>query len=296
MKLLDAVRRLFQSFLVEPLRRIDREQREYMAGERSRRPDGKVVVVLITAAVVLTLQNYFGGAGTLDLVADLLDGGMGTGAYGMDAAASSWNDRLANRIRLWLNSPRTGQLASLLYWAGFSFATYFFIPWFVIAVFFRQRLSDYGCKLRGAFADWWIYVVFFLVMGPLLLWVSTHRHFQLTFPFYRLRPGEPLWPNFWTWELAYFVQFIGLEFFFRGFMVHGTKHRFGFYSVFVMMVPYCMIHYGKPMPETFGAIGAGIVLGFMSLKTRSIWLGAAIHMSVALSMDFLSMWRKGLFP
>ena len=52
---------------------------------------------------------------------------------------------------------------------------------------------------------------------------------------------------------------------------------------------------GKPLPETCGAIVAGIVLGFMSLKTRSIWLGAAIHMSVALSMDFLSMWRKGLF-
>jgi len=39
-----------------------------------------------------------------------------------------------------------------------------------------------------------------------------------------------------------------------------------------------------------------VVLGFMSLKTRSIWMGAAIHMSVALSMDFLSMWRQGLFP
>ncbi len=40
---------------------------------------------------------------------------------------------------------------------------------------------------------------------------------------------------------------------------------------------------------------AGIVLGFMSLKTRSIWLGAAIHMSVALSMDFLSLWRQHRF-
>ena len=72
------------------------------------------------------------------------------------------------------------------------------------------------------------------------------------------------------WECSYGLQFIGLEFFFRGFMVHGTRHRFGFYAVFVMMVPYCMIHYQKPMPETFGAIVAGIVLGFMSLKMRSI--------------------------
>jgi len=61
-------------------------------------------------------------------------------------------------------------------------------------------------------------------------------------------------------------------------------------------VPYCMIHFRKPMPETFGTLVAGVVLGFLSLKTRSIWIGTAIHLSAALSMDFLSMWRKGLFP
>ena len=74
----------------------------------------------------------------------------------------------------------------------------------------------------------------------------------------------------------------------------GLRHRFGFYAIFAMMVPYCMIHFGKPMPETFAAIIAGIVLGFMSLKTRSIWLGAAIHVAVALGMDFLSLWHNGL--
>jgi hypothetical protein len=34
----------------------------------------------------------------------------------------------------------------------------------------------------------------------------------------------------------------------------------------------------------------------MSLKTRSIWLGAVIHVTVALSMDFASMWRQGIIP
>ena len=32
-----------------------------------------------------------------------------------------------------------------------------------------------------------------------------------------------------------------------------------------------------------------------SLKTRSIWMGAVLHVSVALSMDFASLWRKGYF-
>jgi membrane protease YdiL (CAAX protease family) len=78
-------------------------------------------------------------------------------------------------------------------------------------------------------------------------------------------------------------------------MVHGLRPRLGSCSIPVMMVPYCMIHFQKPLPETLGAIVAGLVLGFMSLRTRSIILGAAIHVSVALSMDFASLWRQGFF-
>jgi membrane protease YdiL (CAAX protease family) len=60
-----------------------------------------------------------------------------------------------------------------------------------------------------------------------------------------------------------------------------------------MMVPYCMLHFGKPMPETLAAICGGIILGFMSLRTRSIWMGTAIHITVAGLMDAASLWRKG---
>ena len=40
-------------------------------------------------------------------------------------------------------------------------------------------------------------------------------------------------------------------------------------------------------------VAGGLALGFMSLRTRSIVLGVAIHMTVALSMDFAAMWQKG---
>jgi len=278
----DALRRFWNSFFVEPWQRIDRESRAFLAHEESRRIDWKVLCVLLTAAVVLTLQNYFGRssdyARVAHCLADLLR------QTGLDAAAD------------YLADGTNRDLHQNVYWALFSFATYFFIPCLVIRVLFREQVRDYGVKPRGAFANWWIYVVMFGVMLPILFVVSQNDRFKETYPFYRMEQGQPLWPRFWIWEISYGLQFVGLEFFFRGFMVHGTKHRFGFYAVFVMTVPYCMIHFGKPMPETFGAIVAGVVLGFMSLKTRSIWMGAAIHMSVALSMDFLSMWRQGLFP
>jgi membrane protease YdiL (CAAX protease family) len=97
------------------------------------------------------------------------------------------------------------------------------------------------------------------------------------------------------WEVVYAVQFVALEFFFRGFLVHGLKHRFGVYSVLVMTVPYCMIHFGKPMPEATASIIAGVALGLVSLATRSIWLGAALHISVAWGMDAACLARRGLF-
>jgi membrane protease YdiL (CAAX protease family) len=74
-------------------------------------------------------------------------------------------------------------------------------------------------------------------------------------------------------------------------MVHALKKRFGYYSIFIMMIPYCMIHFGKPLPETIGAVFAGIVLGSMSLKSNSIWLGVLLHFSVAISMDFFAVWN-----
>ena len=56
-----------------------------------------------------------------------------------------------------------------------------------------------------------------------------------------------------------------------------------------LVVVYCQ----QPLPETIGAIIAGIFLGTLSLWTRSIWLGFLIHVSVALSMDIVALGYKG---
>ena len=133
-----------------------------------------------------------------------------------------------------------------------------------------------------------------MIMLPLIILVSYSESFQNKYPFYNPH-NESLYPNFIIWQCFYFLQFFALEFFFRGFMVHGFKKQFGYYSIFIMMIPYCMIHFQKPMPETIGAILAGIVLGSLSLKSKSIWLGVAIHYSVAITMDIAALWQKGFF-
>ena len=83
------------------------------------------------------------------------------------------------------------------------------------------------------------------------------------------------------------------QFFFRGFMVHGTKHELGDYSVLFMVIPYCMIHFQKPFLETIGAIFAGIILGYISLRKGSIYTGIALHFSVAIIMDAFALYHLG---
>ena len=50
-----------------------------------------------------------------------------------------------------------------------------------------------------------------------------------------------------------------------------------------------MIHCGKPMHESIGAIVAGVVLGTLAMRTRSIWFGVVIHCGVAVTMDLFAL-------
>jgi membrane protease YdiL (CAAX protease family) len=294
------IRPLWNKIFVEPQRQADAEAREYGAAHPGF--DRKVAIVLITCAISLTVLEYFAMSNRYPTVVAMLDMVGGNGwACRLDAAMDRFGvARYCSDATSWMVAHPTpvdhsAELNRLIYWSLGCMLAYFVIPAFVVKGILREKLMDYGFRLKGALKDAWIYVLMFAVVAPLVVLVSFDSHFQETYPFYTLAEGERLWPRFWAWEVMYFVQFLSLEFFFRGFLVHGTRQRLGYYSIFVMMVPYCMIHFGKPMPETFGAIIAGIALGSLSLKARSIWLGVAIHVSVALSMDFASLWQQGYF-
>jgi membrane protease YdiL (CAAX protease family) len=55
-----------------------------------------------------------------------------------------------------------------------------------------------------------------------------------------------------------------------------------------------MIHFSKPLPECIGSIFAGFILGWLSYKSKSIWGGVFLHVSVAISMDLLSALHQNL--
>jgi membrane protease YdiL (CAAX protease family) len=267
-----------KQFIDDGLQATNREHQDFLRSSAASRPDVKTIVVLVSTAILLTFQNYAVRSGdsgwTLDVAENWLP--------------SAW----AVSLKAWATAAENRRLFDLTYWAIGQQIVYVVVPVAIIKLVFRERLADYGVKLRGMWQYVPLYTAMALVMLPLVLVASHGERFQETYPFYKLAPGEPLWPRFFAWEALYILQFMALEFFFRGYVLHGVRRRFGAYAIFVMMIPYCMIHFGKPMPETCGAIAAGIVLGFMSLKTRSIWMGALLHIAVALAMDFAALARR----
>ena len=271
----------FRDFFRDPLRRVDADARAFLASDASRRPDYKVVAILLTVALALTAQHFIGMEEGIEPFIGVLQ------RLGFTQLAETCGEVL--------RPGRETQLNRLQWWSAISLLGYVVVPMLLIRLVFRERLRDYGLKLGGVFADFWVYVLMMAVAWPVLYFASGWERFQNTYPFYRLAADERAWPNLVHWEVLYTTQFFAVEFLFRGFLVHGLKHRFGSYVIFVMMVPYCMLHFTKPLPEALASIIGGIALGFMSLRTRSIWMGTAIHISVAWSMDAMSLWRQGFF-
>ncbi|HUR98473.1 MAG TPA: CPBP family intramembrane glutamic endopeptidase [Pyrinomonadaceae bacterium] len=202
--------------------------------------------------------------------------------------------RFENFGELICNSPNNN-LPALGWWVGVVSVFYFVIPAICIRFFYNERLSDYGLDFRIEPGFGKLFATAVAIMLPLVYLMSLTGSFAAKYPFLKIHNGDPyIGQTLLIWELIYFVQFFGLEFFFRGFLVQSLKPALGIYSIFAMTVPYCMIHFGKPPAETLAAIVAGIFLGWLSYRNGNIWMGLLLHCTVAFSMDIMALYNKGL--
>lgn len=249
-----------------------RERARLLAAGRT---DYRPFVALVMCAVILTMQEYYGGR-----------------QYFEQSIFPSIIR--AEATRPWLHTAKYDDLWGFAWWAGTRIFGYL-LPFAVWKVAFRRdSLLDLGLRTRGFFDHAWIYGLFLAVVLPAMLVVSQAPDFGAYYPFYKAAPRS--WFDFLTWEAMYFAQFFALEMFFRGFWLGVLRRSFGSGAIFVMAVPYCMIHFGKPYLEACGAIVAGIALGSLSMKTKSIYQGFLVHITVAVLMDWLSLRHRHCTP
>ena len=194
--------------------------------------------------------------------------------------------RFKQRFKQW------SRILEFSYWVGWRVLGFLIIPLLVVLLLPGERLRDYGLSTRNMLEHVWIYVILFGIVLPAVIMVSFTPVFKFHYPFpwARTGGGSPIpWKMFIAWELMYAAQFLSLEFFFRGFMLSALRRSMGAYAIFVMTIPYVMIHFGKPFAETFGSIIAGIALGTLALRTRSIFGGVLVHVTIAWAMDIAAI-------
>lgn len=186
------------------------------------------------------------------------------------------------------------ELISYTWWTFCHLIGFVLLPWLVIRWLFRGRLRDFGWQWNQTADHWRGYL---LLLSPILVFVvlvSFGEDFVEHYPFYEAAGRS--WADLLAWECLYLSQFIFLEFFFRGFMLNALRPAMGANAVWVMCVPYLMIHFPKLWLEASGAILFGLFLGILALQSRSIWGGVLVHAGVAVSMDIAALLRKGGLP
>jgi membrane protease YdiL (CAAX protease family) len=285
-------------FFLETWSRIDEMAREERLAHRKAGlgRDYRPLVALCLGAICLSAMEYFGGSRSLDKVVlwSLSNDFLGFAGW-VDASFNPADEgdvlyqtlvddpeALMVLVRHW----EWWSLSGFAWWSGWRVLGYFLLP--CAAVWLAgQRIRDQGLATQGFSQHAWIYGVAFCIVLVCVVIVSYTDEFSEYYPFYKLATRS--WADFVAWELLYAAQFFSLEFFFRGWWLKNLERMMGSHAVFAMVVPYCMIHFGKPFPETIAAIVAGLVLGTLAMKTRSIWSGFLIHVSVAVSMDMAAL-------
>jgi hypothetical protein len=171
------------------------------------------------------------------------------------------------------------------------------IPLLLMGRGLRGSPRDYGWRLVGASQLWWLYLVLAVaVCGVVIVYASNQPAFLAKYPMCRaMITGKQvlLW-HFLLYQLAYLLVFVSGESFWRGYIAFGLEKDLGHLALVFMIIPYVTAHFGKPLPETLGAIVTGLVLGTLALRHRSFWLGVAAHYGVALTMDLSAMVRQGI--
>lgn len=182
------------------------------------------------------------------------------------------------------------RLDSRIYWFLVDGSFMFLIPVLSIKFIFRKRLSDFGFTLGDKKFGLVTSALFFVFMFIVVWIVSASQEFTVAYP----QGGAALKTDIrllFFYEFCVLIYMLGWEFLWRGYMLFGLKEKMGYYTIFIQMIPFFILHKGKPEIELFASIFAGIILGIQALRSRSFVYSWILHWLVMVSIDTISVLR-----
>lgn len=144
---------------------------------------------------------------------------------------------------------------------------YLGIPLLIIVLLFRENPKEYGFSL----GDWKLGLLYtaigIVLMAPVIYYLGRSDVSMKNF-YQALLPGLP-----WTT----FLDLIGWEFFFRGWILFAYARKFGHEALWLQAVPFALAHISKPEIETLSTIFGGFAFGWVAWRTKSFVWPFLIH-------------------
>jgi len=161
------------------------------------------------------------------------------------------------------------QISSYKYWDRV--ILYLVIPLLIIVFIFRENPKEYGFGLGDWKAGLIITTLGILIMAPVIYYLG-HGDESMKAYYQPYVNGLP-----WTT----FLDLIGWEFIFRGWILFGYARKFGPESLWLQAVPFALMHNGKPEVETLSTIFGGFAFGWVAYRTKSFLYPFIIHWFIA---------------
>ncbi len=182
-----------------------------------------------------------------------------------------------------------------------AFVLFGLIPMGIVRFGFREKLADYGLQLGITTLT----LRSFFIMAPVVAVIAYRTGFQPEFfnvyPFNETLRVENIGRlNVWSGLdrfavhcILYIGYYFGWEFMFRGFMQHGLSRNCGLpTAIAIQTLASTMLHYGHPGSEVFGSLIAGLVWGFLAVRTQSILSGFAQHSLLGIVLDWVLIYGR----
>lgn len=141
-----------------------------------------------------------------------------------------------------------------------------------------DSIKKYGFKIGDYKTGLFWTILCIGVLAPLLYWSSGQRDFAA---YYKKR----LAIGFGLLAIQYGLYMFSWEFLFRGYMYFPLEERVGpILAIFIQSIPFAVAHLGKPAAEAVTCYFGGLVLGYISYKSRSFIYAFLIHWGIYLTL------------
>jgi len=209
--------------------------------------------------------------------------------YNFQGSAKYFRTHIYNSIHL-----LRVQAYSYYYQFSMAFVRLGIIPMLIVRFGFKERLEEYGIKIRKPLISLLIALLGILFVTPFTYFGAKNRDFISVYPFVKNSFGSI--ENFAIAEFFYFLYYIGYEFFFRGFLFMGIRKHIGDWEAMgVSLMATVLLHVDRPEGEMAMAILAGIVFPIIVKKMKTLWPVILIHAYTGISLDYWIILNSGGF-